>query len=68
MSDITILINQKHKYGCYVACLAMLLNADYDDLVKKFFPGDLNEHGIYDGEVDILLKKLGYCFVLVKNL
>lgn len=49
------LIYQKNKFGCGIACLAMVSKKSYDNVVQDFI-NDFNENGL---ETDTVIEWLG---------
>lgn len=54
------LVKQKHKYGCAIACFAMLHNIDYYKSLKIFYPHRKKRDKINGISVLKFFKKLKY--------
>lgn len=60
------LVSQKQKYGCGIACIAMILNMSYESVVKDFL-NNFDEEGM---TTEILLNYIGDkgCSVVQKTI
>ena len=55
-----MIVVQKDKYGCFIACIAMVTGKSYDE-IKSMFPFDINENrGADEFTQRSLLFELGY--------
>jgi len=56
------LVNQTHKYGCSIACAAMVLNEEYDDLIKEF-GNNFHKGGIDEETLVDFISDRGYSII-----
>lgn len=55
-------IKQRHSKGCVIACLSMITNIPYDDILSDF-TGDRHEEGISMFSYDPWLYQKGYAII-----
>lgn len=55
------IVKQKDKYDCGIACLAMMLDKPYEEIIQQHFPKhDFNKDGLYISELVSVIKLYGH--------
>lgn len=53
------IVKQKAKYDCGVACLAMMLDKPYEEILRHFPKHDFNNEGLYTSELFSVIESYG---------